>query len=99
MSVHKVRYDLGTLGYLLGLAKPDDKTPFKPGDFVYFNGHPDYVNRHPKGMSRGENTFFIGYNDDGQRLYVGFGELFKSGPRPLRFKAASLKLILTPQKM
>lgn len=81
MPIDELRYNYGTLGYFLRQANPDERTPFKPGDFVYFKGHPDYGNRYPKGMSRGENTFFIGYDDAGQRLYVGFGELFKSGPR------------------
>ncbi len=53
----------------------------KPGDFVYIKGHPDYVEKHPLGMSRGENLFLVGYNAAGLKMYIGYGDFFKDGPK------------------
>jgi hypothetical protein len=52
-----------------------------PGDYVYIWGHPDYLERHPLGMSRAENLFFVGYNAAGFKMYIGYGVLFKNGPK------------------
>lgn len=53
----------------------------KPGDFVYIKGHPDYIKKHPLGMSRGENLFLVGYNAAGLKMYIGYGDFFKDGPK------------------
>lgn len=53
----------------------------EPADHVYIAGHPRYVNVNPKGGGRGENVFFVGYDQDGFKRYIGFGPLFRDGPR------------------
>ncbi len=48
---------------------------------VYIKGHPDYIKKHPLGMSRGENLFLVGYNAAGLKMYIGYGDFFKDGPK------------------
>lgn len=53
----------------------------KPGDHIYFEGHPQYLAVHPAGTFRGEYLFFVGYNLKGLKMYIGCGELFAKGPK------------------
>lgn len=32
-------------------------------------------------MSRGENLFLVGYNAAGLKMYIGYGDFFKDGPK------------------
>ena len=72
---------------------------FKPGDLAYILGHPDYKTRHPYGLYRAENLYFVGYKDGVDikgnaaelKMYMGFGEFFKDGPKT----AADVQLHLT----
>jgi len=50
------------------------------GDFVYLFGHPNYKNI-GVGPYDGENVYMVGYGVDNLKMYVGFGDFFKSGPK------------------
>ena len=49
-------------------------------DRVYIPGHPNYLKQHPLGSFSGENVFFVGYDSEGFKRYIGFGPLFQKGP-------------------
>ena len=73
----------------------NSKKLLNSGDTVYIKGHPDYKKRHPNGVFQGENLTLIGYNAEGDQMYLGFGEFFKSGPR----KAADIRMHLAQKYM
>lgn len=50
-------------------------------DFLYISGHPDY-DKYSIGYGRGENVFCIGFKGV-DILCVGFGPLFKDGPKTI----------------
>ncbi len=45
----------------------------KPGDWVYFANHDEYLDKHPAGAWQGENAIYVGDNAQGEKLYSGFG--------------------------
>ncbi|MEI7493402.1 MAG: hypothetical protein WCJ92_02250 [Alphaproteobacteria bacterium] len=57
-----------------------DGRAIETGDFVYLFGHPNYKNI-GFGPYDGENVYMVGYGADNLRMYVGFGDFFKSGPK------------------
>ena len=72
------------LGYFHAHKEREEETEenIKPGDFVYIDGHPEYLNRYPVlGNEMGENVYCIGYDGNDKVLYVGFGPLYKDGPK------------------
>jgi hypothetical protein len=45
-----------------------------PGDWYYFRNHPDYPNKHPRGLWAGEHVIYMGKNEvGGQDVFGGFG--------------------------
>ena len=56
----------------------------RAGDEQYIWGHPNYYKRYSHGAFTGENTFLVGYNENGLKLFMGYGKRFLSGPKQLK---------------
>jgi hypothetical protein len=52
----------------------------KPGEWYYFYNHPKYLLKHPGGAWQGENSLFMGKNDQGERIWSGLGASNVSEP-------------------
>ena len=68
----------------LHFEKVEDKRTVETGDYVYLRGHPKYTGLNPTGSDRGQNVYMVGYGVDNLRMYVGFGDFFKDGPKTAR---------------
>jgi hypothetical protein len=44
-----------------------------PGHWYYFCNHPKYLLKHPGGAWQGENSLYMGRNEDGERTWSGLG--------------------------
>lgn len=66
----------------LFFKRPEDSQDksIETGDFVYLFGHLNYKNI-GVGPYDGENVHMVGYGADNSKMYVGFGNFFKSGPK------------------
>jgi hypothetical protein len=47
--------------------------PLKPGDWCYFYNHPKYLLKHPGGAFQGENSIYVGKDDNGDQIFSGMG--------------------------
>jgi hypothetical protein len=56
----------------------------RAGDEQYIWGHPNYYKKYSHGAFGGENTFLVGYNENGLKLFMGFNKRFLSGPKQLK---------------
>jgi hypothetical protein len=68
----------------LHFEKVKDKRTVETGDYVHLKGHPLYTSLNPTGSHRGQNVYMVGYGVDNLRMYVGFGDFFKDGPKTAR---------------
>ncbi len=58
--------------WLKSVRNPSAET-LVPGDWVYFANHEDYLFKHPAGAWQGENALYVGDNEQGEKLFSGFG--------------------------
>jgi hypothetical protein len=49
-----------------------------PGQWYYFYNHPKYLLKHPGGAWQGENSIYMGRDDQGRRLWAGLGATNKT---------------------
>lgn len=62
----------------------NESRELRAGDEQYIWGHPNYSKKYSHGAFTGENTFLVGYNENGLKLFMGFNKKFLSGPKQLK---------------
>jgi hypothetical protein len=68
---------------LMHITSATKEREIQKGDWVYFQNHPKYPNKHPAGAWQGENVFCMGKNPGGENEYRGFGMPTKMTDRQL----------------
>ena len=75
-SHHKGPIQIGSLAHnpirTLFLQAPSDSNP-SVGQCYYVENHSDYSTKHPHGPLQGFNLIYIGNNERGELLFIGFG--------------------------